>query len=193
MFRHGESIWNVNDARRGLVSRFTVTQIINLLRWRYSIRLRSFLAVLQGWADIPLTDHGRRQAAAAGRCLKRFQITPDAIYTSLLRRSKDTSVEIGRAAGGRYETVPVINSWRLNERHYGALVGLPKDLVGSVLDHEEVMGWRRSWDKAPPPMSAADTRDWRNALWVRTRNRSARASAWFLQYSTDATHRLLCP
>ena len=113
-----------------------------------------------------MTDHGRRQASAAGRCLKKFQIVPDAIYTSLLRRSKETASEITATAGGRYATVPVVNSWRLNERHYGALVGLPKDLVGSVLDQQDVMGWRRSWDKAPPPMSAVDKRDWRDALWV---------------------------
>ena len=85
-----------------------------------------------------MTDHGRRQASAAGRCLKKFQIVPDAIYTSLLRRSKETASEITATAGGRYATVPVVNSWRLNERHYGALVGLPKDLVGSVL--AEVLG-----------------------------------------------------
>lgn len=99
--------------------------------------------------------------------MRRFQISPDAIYTSLLRRSKDTAQEIINSAGGKYGSVPIVNSWRLNERHYGALVGYPKDMVGTGLDKEEVMGWRRSWDKAPPPMSETDKRDWRNALWVR--------------------------
>jgi len=64
--RHGESIWNVTDPSRNLTSRFT------------------------GWVDVPLTDKGLRQADAAGRCLKMFNIRFDAVYTSLLCRSIDT-------------------------------------------------------------------------------------------------------
>lgn len=63
-------------------------------------------------------------------------------------------------------SIPVINSWRMNERHYGALVGLSKEEAGSKLGHSDVIEWRRSWDKAPPKMSHRDLRKWTNAKWA---------------------------
>ena len=103
--RHGESIWNVTDPSRGLVTKFT------------------------GWADVPLTTKGEQQAMAAGRCLKAFNLGIDAAYTSLLRMSKDT-FDLITSSGPEYlKTVPVINTWRMNERHYGALVGMLPDYV----------------------------------------------------------------
>jgi len=96
-----------------------------------------------GWADVPLTARGRYQAAAAGRCLKAFNIKPDAVFTSLLSRSKDTYKEIVNVYPS-LQNVPIISSWRLNERHYGALVGLSKEEAGRKLGVEKVMEWRRS-------------------------------------------------
>jgi 2,3-bisphosphoglycerate-dependent phosphoglycerate mutase len=63
--------------------------------------------------------------------------------------------------------VPKISSWRLNERHYGALVGLSKEEAGRKLGQEKVMEWRRSWDQAPPKMEHEDFMDWRLAPWAR--------------------------
>ena len=127
--RHGESIWNVNDPARGLVSRFT------------------------GWVDVPLTEKGLQQAEASGRCLKMFDIKYDAVYTSLLSRSKQTFQRMHMTAGFSSD-VPLTSSWRLNERHYGALVGLSKDEAAHQLGHENVMKWRKSWRTAPPKRRA---------------------------------------
>lgn len=138
--RHGESVWNITDKSRGLTARFT------------------------GWADVSLTPHGRIQAAAAGRCLQMFNLIPDAVYTSLLRRSQDTFRDMTRAVNIFH--CPVINTWRLNERHYGALIGLSKEEAGEVLGQDKVMGWRRSWDLAPPPMDRDDYFLWRDAPWA---------------------------
>jgi 2,3-bisphosphoglycerate-dependent phosphoglycerate mutase len=126
--RHGESIWNVTDPSRGLITKFT------------------------GWADVPLTLRGESQAQAAGRCLAAFNIQVDAAYTSLLRRSKDTFELISTTGPTSLRHIPIINSWRMNERHYGALVGLSKSEAETMFDYESVMGWRRSWELRPPPM-----------------------------------------
>lgn len=121
-FRHGESVWNVTDAKRGFVTRFT------------------------GWADVSLTERGHEQAAAAGRCLKHFDLRPQAVYTSLLKRSKTTLQEIINAWDPKIFAVPTINSWRLNERHYGGLVGLSKSEAAAKWG-DDVLEWRRSWDR----------------------------------------------
>ena len=128
--RHGESIWNRKPVR------FT------------------------GWADVPLTERRFLQAAAAGRCLQQAGIFPDAVYTSLLRRSKDSLVQIASASNpSHYKNIPVINTWRLNERHYGALVGLSKE-EARERGGEIVRDWRRSWNIAPPRMNPRDISDW---------------------------------
>jgi 2,3-bisphosphoglycerate-dependent phosphoglycerate mutase len=139
--RHGESVWNITDPSRGLVTRFT------------------------GWADIDLTEHGIKQAQAAGRCLKMFGIYPDAVFTSLLKRSIDTYNEIAKPEIANIKNVLVINTWRLNERHYGSLVGLSKEEAEIDMGKDKVRGWRRSWDQAPPPMRGGE-HFWRTASWA---------------------------
>ncbi len=134
--RHGESIWNREPVR------FT------------------------GWADIPLTERGRLQAKAAGKVLTTFELKPHAVFTSLLKRSKDTFDEIA-LLDSHYSKIPIINSWRLNERHYGALVGLSKEEAGDKLGHEQVMLWRRSWHAAPPKMDPREMTEWKNAIWAK--------------------------
>eukprot|EP01031_Cornospumella_fuschlensis_P036365 gene36365-44113_t len=106
--RHGQSVWNVKDPLKGHNVRFT------------------------GWANVPLTEHGRAQAAAVGRCLKMFGLYPNAVYTSLLRRARDSLDEMARHNPSMFK-VPTISSWRLNERHYGALVGMSKEEAGAKL------------------------------------------------------------
>lgn len=134
--RHGESIWNTFPVR------FT------------------------GWADVPLTETGRSQARAASRCLDIFKIKPDAVYTSLLKRSKDSLTELIQASDtpSFYSTIPIINTWRLNERHYGALVGLSKEEAQESMGYEKVMEWRKSWDAKPPSVDPREMSDWKNAL-----------------------------
>ena len=138
LVRHGESIWNVTDAARNLVQRFT------------------------GWIDIPLTPRGRNQAKAAGRCLRSFGLKADAVYTSLLRRAKDTFDEIEATAPHLFRGTKIVYTWRLNERHYGSLVGMSKEEAGRKLcvDEEQVMDWRRSWDARPPPLLSHELAEW---------------------------------
>ncbi|MEO7127079.1 MAG: 2,3-bisphosphoglycerate-dependent phosphoglycerate mutase [Nakamurella sp.] len=105
-----------------------------------------------GWLDVPLTELGRQQAINAGRCLAAAGITPDVVHTSLLSRAIGTAdlalAEIGRS------WIPVQRSWRLNERHYGALTGRVKDVVRAEVGEQQYRIWRNSLLVAPPPMPA---------------------------------------
>jgi 2,3-bisphosphoglycerate-dependent phosphoglycerate mutase len=136
-YRHGQSTWNITEPSLGLTARFT------------------------GWVDVDLTSKGVLQAQAAGKCLKMFGIKPDAIYTSLLKRSIISLNEMDIVPSLQKEghDVTVINSWRLNERHYGMLTGMPKATAGQMLGEEKVSQWRRSWDQAPPPLHREDHMD----------------------------------
>ena len=96
-----------------------------------------------------------------------FGIRPNAVFTSLLKRSKVTLEEIIKVDPGKhYEFASVINSWRLNERHYGALVGLSKEEAERSMGKDKVMEWRRSWDMAPPKMNRQDKQNWKNVEWA---------------------------
>lgn len=102
-----------------------------------------------GWVDVPLTDQGRIEAARAGELLKEENILPDVVYTSLLRRAITTANLALEAADRQW--IPTQRSWRLNERHYGALQGLNKAQIREEHGEEKFMSWRRSYD-TPPPM-----------------------------------------
>lgn len=150
LVRHGESLWNITNKKQGRVTRFT------------------------GWADVPLSNLGKLQARAAGRCLaglwdvQKFAVIKTnnnmnlssgmqyhSVYTSALERSTETyeliAEEMNKELGVEL-TIPVLNHWRLNERHYGALVGLSKKESEEKLGEAKVKEWRRSWKAAPPPM-----------------------------------------
>lgn len=151
--RHGQSTWNVTSEEAGTTARFT------------------------GWADISLTDQGVEQAAAAGRAIKSLikseSFGIDAAYCSLLKRARDTldlsleeldlidqhSFSTSSSQSVLYK-IPVIASWRLNERHYGALVGLSKDGAERLYGKEQLTAWRNGWDVAPPPMDLKQLSKW---------------------------------
>lgn len=103
-----------------------------------------------GWLDSPLTAFGRRQAADAGRRLADADIRPDVVQTSLLARAI-VSADLALAEVGRC-WIPVCRSWRLNERHYGALTGTGKDMVRTEAGEQQYRIWRNSLRVAPPPM-----------------------------------------
>jgi 2,3-bisphosphoglycerate-dependent phosphoglycerate mutase len=109
-----------------------------------------------GWTDVPLTDTGVEQARQAGRLLKAEGYDFDVAYTSVLRRAIWTLWhcldELDRT------WLPVVNDWRLNERHYGALQGLDKAETARQYGDEQVLVWRRSYDTPPPPLAADDPR-----------------------------------
>lgn len=105
-----------------------------------------------GWTDTPLTDDGVLEARVAGQMLARSGMKFDEVHTSLLRRCIRTTNLVLMEMGQEY--IPVNKHWRLNERHYGDLVGKNKKEVVKVHGKDQVKLWRRSWDVPPPPMAA---------------------------------------
>src|SRR6202012_2513393 len=103
-----------------------------------------------GWVDVNLTDRGRSEAVRSGQLLAEHGLLPDVLYTSLLRRAISTAHLALDAADRLW--IPVRRTWRLNERHYGALQGLNKAEIRDQYGDEKFMTWRRSYDTPPPPI-----------------------------------------
>ena len=109
-----------------------------------------------GWTDVDLTPTGVEQAKNAGRLLKAEGYEFDVAYTSVLKRATRT---LWHALDEMDRTwLPVVNSWRLNERHYGALQGLNKAETAKQYGDDQVLTWRRSYDTPPPALEASDAR-----------------------------------
>jgi 2,3-bisphosphoglycerate-dependent phosphoglycerate mutase len=109
-----------------------------------------------GWTDVELTDKGRDEARAAGRLLKDGGFAFDFVYTSLLKRAIWTSVLALDELDQLW--LPVERSWRLNERHYGALQGLNKAETAAKHGEDQVKVWRRAYAIPPPPLESGDPR-----------------------------------
>ena len=107
-----------------------------------------------GWVDVALTDKGRSEAVSGGEQLVEAGLLPDVVHTSLLRRAI-TTAHLALDAADRH-WIPVSRSWRLNERHYGALQGKDKKQTLAEYGEEQFMTWRRSFDVPPPPIEAGD-------------------------------------
>jgi 2,3-bisphosphoglycerate-dependent phosphoglycerate mutase len=103
-----------------------------------------------GWVDVDLSDQGRDEARRAGELLKESGILPDVQYTSVLKRAIHTA-DIALDVADR-DWIDVKRSWRLNERHYGALQGKDKAQTLAEFGEEQFMTWRRSFDVPPPPL-----------------------------------------
>jgi 2,3-bisphosphoglycerate-dependent phosphoglycerate mutase len=108
------------------------------------------LNLFTGWVDVGLTEKGRAEAVRSGELLTEHGLMPDVLYTSLLRRAI-TTADLALDAADRL-WLPVRRSWRLNERHYGALQGLNKAETKERYGEEQFMAWRRSYDTPPPPI-----------------------------------------
>ena len=106
-----------------------------------------------GWVDVRLTEQGRAEAAAAGEQLVAAGLMPDVLHTSVLSRAIQTANLALESADRLW--IPVRRSWRLNERHYGALQGLDKAETLQKFGEEQFMEWRRSYDTPPPPLDDA--------------------------------------
>ena len=109
-----------------------------------------------GWTDVELSEQGIKEAKEAGKVLKEKGFGFDVAYTSVLKRANDTLEYILKELGE--QDIPVKKSWRLNERHYGALQGLNKDETKEKYGEEQVLLWRRSTDVRPPALSKDDER-----------------------------------
>jgi 2,3-bisphosphoglycerate-dependent phosphoglycerate mutase len=105
-----------------------------------------------GWVDVDLDAKGEDEARRGGELLKEHGVLPDVVHTSVLRRAIRTS-EIALHITDRH-WIPVQRSWRLNERHYGALQGKDKKQTLEAYGEEQFMLWRRSYDVPPPPIEA---------------------------------------
>ncbi len=109
-----------------------------------------------GWYDVDLTETGRREAVQAGHELERERLAPHIAFTSVLKRAIRTLWLMLDTTDRMW--VPVERTWRLNERHYGALQGLNKAQTVEKHGEAQVKIWRRSYDVPPPPLSADDPR-----------------------------------
>jgi 2,3-bisphosphoglycerate-dependent phosphoglycerate mutase len=107
-----------------------------------------------GWVDIGLSDKGAEEAAKGGHLLVEAALQPDVVHTSVLTRAIQTANITLAAADLLW--LPVQRSWRLNERHYGALQGKNKAQTREEFGEEQFMLWRRSYDVPPPPIADDD-------------------------------------
>ncbi|MGB6055924.1 MAG: 2,3-diphosphoglycerate-dependent phosphoglycerate mutase [Burkholderiaceae bacterium] len=110
-----------------------------------------------GWTDVDLTEKGRAEARQAGKVLTEAGFSFDLCYTSVLKRAIRTLwITLDEMD---LMWLPVVHSWRLNERHYGALQGLNKAETAAKYGDQQVMIWRRSYDTPPNPLEADDPRN----------------------------------
>jgi 2,3-bisphosphoglycerate-dependent phosphoglycerate mutase len=107
-----------------------------------------------GWVDVGLSPAGEDEARRGGELLVEHGLRPDVVHTSLLRRAIDTAQMSLDVADRQW--IPVRRSWRLNERHYGALQGKDKAAVRAEFGDDQFMLWRRSYDVPPPPLADDD-------------------------------------
>ena len=112
------------------------------------------LNLFTGWVDVDLSEKGILEAKRGGELLKEKNLIPDSLHTSVLNRAIKTSELALQAAG--IKDIPTKRSWRLNERHYGALQGLNKKDTLDKYGEEQFMLWRRSFDVPPPPIDPND-------------------------------------
>ena len=107
-----------------------------------------------GWVDVGLSEVGMQEAVNGGRLLAQSGLRPDTVHTSVLTRAIQTANITQEEAGLLW--LPVKRSWRLNERHYGALQGKDKAATRREFGDEQFMLWRRSYDVPPPPIADDD-------------------------------------
>jgi 2,3-bisphosphoglycerate-dependent phosphoglycerate mutase len=107
-----------------------------------------------GWVDVGLSERGAAEAARGGQLLRDSGLRPDVLHTSVLTRAIQTANLALEAAGLLW--LPVRRTWRLNERHYGALQGKNKAQTRAEFGEDQFMLWRRSYDVPPPPLPDDD-------------------------------------
>ena len=130
--------------------------MIKLVIVRHGESIWNYENIFTGWTDIDLSDNGVAEAIQAGKILKKEGYVFDMAFTSVLKRAIKTLWYILDEMDLAW--IPEYKSWRLNERHYGALQGLNKAEVAKKYGDEQVLIWRRSYDVPPPSLTIADDR-----------------------------------
>lgn len=109
------------------------------------------LGLFTGWEDVQLASEGRQEAVKAGKLLKKHGIEFDIVYTSWLSRAIETGWLVLNELDSLW--LPIVKTWRLNERNYGALTGLSKKMIRQKHGQDQFLKWRRGFDTVPPPAS----------------------------------------
>jgi len=130
--------------------------MIKLVLLRHGESVWNKANLFTGWTDVDLSEKGVEEAHEAGRLLREGGYVFDVAYTSVLKRAIRTLWIAMEELDQMY--IPVINSWRLNERHYGALQGLNKAETAQKYGEDQVLIWRRSYDIRPPALEKEDER-----------------------------------
>ena len=134
-----------------------MTDTMKLVLLRHGESLWNKENLFTGWTDVDLSETGRAEALAAGRTMKAEGFDFDICFTSYLKRAIHTLN--GALSEMDREWLPVIKTWKLNERHYGALQGLNKAETAEKYGEAQVKLWRRSYDVPPPSLDAEDERN----------------------------------
>lgn len=123
--------------------------MVKLVLLRHGESTANFTNVYTGWNDVKLTEKGTAQAKSAGKLIKQIQgFAPTHIHTSVLMRAIVTANIVADICGFLY--LPITKTWRLNERHYGRLRGINKDVSRQMFGEEQVLQWRRGFYSVPP-------------------------------------------
>lgn len=123
--------------------------MVKLVLVRHGESVANAANVYTGWNDVPLTKKGKEQAKKAGQIINQISdFYPTHIHTSVLSRAITTANIVADVCNFLY--LPITKTWRLNERHYGALRGLNKDVSRKVFGAQQVLEWRRGFDSIPP-------------------------------------------
>ena len=133
---------------------FSTSSKYKLILLRHGESEWNALNLFTGWVDVRLSAKGEAEAKRGGELLKERNLLPDVVHTSLLRRAIHTS-QLALDSCDRH-WIPVKRSWRLNERHYGALQGKDKAQTLAQYGEEQFNLWRRSFDVPPPPIDDND-------------------------------------
>jgi 2,3-bisphosphoglycerate-dependent phosphoglycerate mutase len=139
--------------------------------------------IFTGWHDVDLSENGKNEALEAGKMLKAAGFKFDIVFTSVLRRAIRTAWTALMESGNF--SMPIINTWRLNERHYGGLQGLNKADTAQKYGDDQVKIWRRSYDIPPPPVDMSDPRHPSNDPMYKNVPKSALPGAESLALTVD--------
>lgn len=139
--------------------------------------------IFTGWHDIDLSENGMQEAIDAGKCLKEKGFKFDICFTSVLRRAIKTCWTV--CMESENFSMPIVNTWRLNERHYGGLQGLNKADTAAKYGDDQVKIWRRSYDIPPPEIEASDPRHPGNDPMYKHVPKSALPGAESLKLTVD--------